>query len=173
VPGIEDAGKLHVAGPNIMKGYLLPDQPGVLVPARSSVFGSGWHDTGDIVNIDEDGFISIRGRSKRFAKISGEMISLAAVEQLAISAWPDAQHVVVSLPDAKKGEQLILLSTYPHATARLLAQLSPGVAQISLPRKVFVVDKLPVLATGKTNYPQATELANLLLGNSQLENDDE
>jgi acyl-[acyl-carrier-protein]-phospholipid O-acyltransferase/long-chain-fatty-acid--[acyl-carrier-protein] ligase len=163
VPGIENAGKLHVAGPNIMKGYLLPDNPGVLVPTSSALYGEGWYDTGDIVHVDEDGFIFIQGRSKRFAKISGEMVSLAAVEQLAIQAWPDAQHAVTSLPDPKKGEQLVMLTTQRGASARLLAEASPGVASIILARKVFVVDKIPVLATGKTDYPGCTALAMTLL----------
>jgi len=162
VPGIEQGGKLHVAGPNIMKGYLLPDQPGVLVPP-CSLYGEGWYDTGDIVQVDEDGFISIQGRSKRFAKISGEMVSLAAVEQLAGNAWPEAQHAAVSLPDPKKGEQLVLLTTHRNASARSLSEASPGVAQISLPKKVFVVEKIPVLATGKTDYPGATQLAGQLV----------
>jgi len=162
VPGIEKGGKLHVAGPNIMKGYLLPDNPGVLAPP-CSLYGEGWYDTGDIVEVDEDGFISIQGRSKRFAKISGEMVSLTAVEQLAGSAWLEAQHAVVSLPDPKKGEQLVLLTTRLGASARALAEASPGVAAIVLPKKVFVVDKIPVLATGKTDYPEATQLAAHLI----------
>ncbi len=163
VPGIEDAGKLHVAGPNIMKGYLLPDNPGVLVPPCSEPYGEGWYDTGDIVHVDEEGFIHIKGRSKRFAKIGGEMVSLTAVEQLAIQAWPDAHHAVVSLPDPKKGEQLILLTTQHEATAKQLAEASEGVAAINLPKKVFVIEKLPVLATGKTDYAGATQLASQLL----------
>jgi acyl-[acyl-carrier-protein]-phospholipid O-acyltransferase/long-chain-fatty-acid--[acyl-carrier-protein] ligase len=163
VPGIENAGKLHVAGPNIMKGYLLPDNPGVLVPPNSPLYGEGWYDTGDIVHVDEDGFIFIQGRSKRFAKISGEMISLTAVEQLAILAWPEALHAVVSLPDPKKGEQLVLLTTHKGATAKLLAEASAGVAAINLPKKVFVLDKLPALATGKVDYPASTSLAAELL----------
>ncbi|WP_415878427.1 AMP-binding protein [Methylomonas sp. TEB] len=171
VPGIENAGKLHVAGPNIMKGYLLPDNPGVLVPPCSTAFGEGWYDTGDIVHVDEEGFIHIQGRSKRFAKIGGEMVSLTAVEQLAIHAWPEAQHVVVSLPDPKKGEQLILLTTRRDANAKQLADASPGVATINLPKKVFVLDKLPVLATGKTDYPGATALAARLLEGGDGESD--
>ncbi|MGY6275496.1 AMP-binding protein [Methylomonas sp. MgM2] len=164
VPGIQHGGKLHVAGPNIMKGYLLPDNPGVLVPP-CSLYGEGWYDTGDIVDVDEDGFIKIQGRSKRFAKISGEMVSLTAVEQLAGAAWPDAQHAAISLPEAKKGEQVILLTTRRGATAKGLAEASPGVATISLPKKVFVVEKLPVLPTGKTDYMASTQLADSLLLN--------
>ena len=163
VPGIENAGKLHVAGPNIMKGYLLPNQPGVLVPPCSPLYGEGWYDTGDIVQVDDDGFIIIQGRSKRFAKVSGEMVSLTAVEQLAIQTWPDAQHAVVSLPDPKKGEQLVLLTTQRGATAKQLAEASPGIASIYLPRKVFVLEKLPVLATGKTDYSGSIALAAELL----------
>ncbi|MGR8931441.1 MAG: AMP-binding protein [Gammaproteobacteria bacterium] len=162
VPGIEKGGKLHVAGPNVLKGYLLPDNPGVLVPP-CSIYGEGWYDTGDIVDVDEDGFIHIMGRSKRFAKISGEMISLTAVEQLASAAWPEAQHAAISLPEARKGEQVILLTTHQGATPKDLAESSPGVAAIMLPKKVFVVEKVPVLPTGKTDYVEATNVADKLV----------
>ena len=162
VEGIARGGKLHVAGPNIMIGYLLPNNPGVLVPT-SSLYGEGWYDTGDIVNIDDDGFISIQGRSKRFAKISGEMISLTAVEQLASTTWPNALHAVVSLPEPKKGEQLVLLTTQKDATCKYLADNAKGVASINLPKKLFVLEKIPVLATGKTDYLGATALAAELM----------
>ncbi|MEC4746964.1 AMP-binding protein [Methylomicrobium sp. Wu6] len=158
IPGIEGAGQLHVSGPNIMKGYLLAPNPGKLVPPESK-YGKGWYDTGDIVSVDDEGYITIKGRSKRFAKVSGEMVSLTAVEQLAIEAWPEAHHAAVSLPDPKKGEQVILLTTHKGATLHDLAKSAVGVAQISLPRKVIVIDAVPVLATGKTNYLAATELA--------------
>lgn len=158
VPGIEDTGKLHVKGPNIMLGYLLADNPGQRVPP-ASLYGEGWYDTGDIAHVDEDGFISIRGRSKRFAKIGGEMVSLAAVEQLAAKAWPEAQHAAVNLPDIKKGEQIVLLTTCKNASAAALSAASPGVTAINLPRKIFAVNTIPVTATGKINYPAATELA--------------
>ncbi len=163
VPGIENGGKLHVSGPNIMQGYLLSANPGKLVPPES-VYGKGWYDTGDIVEVDIDGFITIKGRSKRFAKISGEMVSLTAVEQLASQAWPETHHAVVALPDPKKGEQLILLTTQKGATVKQLSESSEGVAVINLPRKIFVVDTIPVLATGKTDYFAATELAQKLVG---------
>ncbi|MCX7086771.1 MAG: AMP-binding protein [Methylococcales bacterium] len=158
VEGIEDAGRLHLAGPNIMQGYLLADNPGKLVPP-TSIFGAGWYDTGDIVHVDDDGFVSIRGRSKRFAKVSGEMVSLGVVEQLASNAWPDAQHAAISLPDAKKGEQVILLTTQKNATPKQLSESAVGVSAISLPRKIISVERLPVLATGKINYPEVTKLA--------------
>jgi acyl-[acyl-carrier-protein]-phospholipid O-acyltransferase/long-chain-fatty-acid--[acyl-carrier-protein] ligase len=159
VPGINDAGQLHVSGPNIMLGYLLADNPGTLVPPES-IYGKGWYDTGDIVHVDEEGFISIRGRSKRFAKVSGEMVSLTAVEQLAINAWPEAHHAAISIPDAKKGEQVILVTTQKQATVNDLAAASPGVAHITLPKKILIVDAIPVMATGKVNYPAVTALAS-------------
>ncbi|WP_262965341.1 AMP-binding protein [Methylobacter psychrophilus] len=164
VPGINDAGQLHVKGPNIMLGYLLADNPGTLIPPES-VYGKGWYDTGDIVNVDDDGFISICGRSKRFAKISGEMVSLTAVEQLAINAWPDAHHAAISLPDAKKGEQIILVTTQKQVTVNDLAAASPGVANISLPRKIMIVDTIPIMATGKVDYPAVMALATAKLLN--------
>ncbi len=162
IPGIKDAGKLHLYGPNIMKGYYLSDNPGKLVPPKS-IYGDGWYDTGDIVNVDDDGFVSIRGRSKRFAKVGGEMISLAAVEQLAVSAWPDADHASARLPDPKKGEQIILLTTQKGADTKQLQSLSEGVQSIVLPKKVFVVDFIPMFVTGKINYPEVTKLAENLV----------
>ena len=158
VEGIEDAGRLHLSGPNIMLGYLLANNPGKLV-APQSIYGKGWYDTGDIVHVDNEGFVSIRGRSKRFAKVSGEMVSLTAVEQLAANAWPDAHHAAISLPDAKKGEQVILLTTHKQATVSDLAVASKGVASIGLPKKILIVDAIPLMATGKINYLAVTELA--------------
>jgi len=162
IPGIEDAGQLHLYGPNIMQGYLLADNPGKLVPPKS-VFGNNWYNTGDIVHIDKEGFVSIRGRSKRFAKVSGEMVSLSAIEQLAAKAWPNAEHASTSLPEANKGEQVILLTTQQHANSQQLASSAKGVSSIGLPRKVFVVESIPVLASGKINYLEVSELAKKLI----------
>ncbi|MBS3952856.1 MAG: AMP-binding protein [Methylomicrobium sp.] len=168
IPGIEEGGKLHVSGPNIMLGYLLADNPGTLVPPES-IYGKGWYDTGDIVHIDEEGFISIRGRSKRFAKIGGEMVSLTAVEQLASKAWPGALHAAVSIPDPKKGEQILLLTTQKNAVIQDIEAVATGVAKIALPRKIFIVDAIPVMATGKVNYPAVTDLAyRIIESNSTL-----
>jgi acyl-[acyl-carrier-protein]-phospholipid O-acyltransferase/long-chain-fatty-acid--[acyl-carrier-protein] ligase len=156
VPGIEEGGKLHVAGPNIMQGYLYTDQPGELV-ATESVFGKGWYDTGDIVHVDDEGFVSIKGRSKRFAKVGGEMVSLTAVESYAIKAWPDAQHAAISLLDPKKGEQVVLVTTQKQARLSELSEVCTGVAQVALPKKILIVDAIPVMATGKINYQAVTE----------------
>jgi acyl-[acyl-carrier-protein]-phospholipid O-acyltransferase/long-chain-fatty-acid--[acyl-carrier-protein] ligase len=173
IPGINEAGQLHVKGPNIMQGYYLADKPGKLVPPKS-IYGKGWYNTGDIVHVDDEGYISIRGRSKRFAKVSGEMVSLTAIEQLAANAWPNALHAATSIPDAKKGELVILLTTQKDATTQALAAASPGVAAISLPKKILVVDQIPMLATGKINYPAVTELVidiSLGVNDSSLEDD--
>ena len=110
VPGLNDGKRLFVRGPNVMAGYLLADNPGVVVAPQG-----GWHDTGDIVTMD-DGYVAIRGRAKRFAKLGGEMVSLAAVETLACGLWSDAQHVVLSFPDPRKGEQLLLVTDKPDAS---------------------------------------------------------
>lgn len=158
IPGIDQGGQLHVKGPNIMQGYLLAKNPGQLVPPKS-VYGEGWYDTGDIVDVDDEGFITIKGRSKRFAKIAGEMVSLTVVEQLATKAWPDALHAAVTLPDEKKGEQIILLTTQKSASTHDLEAVAEGVSKIVLPKKIMIVDKVPVLASGKIDYPAATELA--------------
>jgi acyl-[acyl-carrier-protein]-phospholipid O-acyltransferase/long-chain-fatty-acid--[acyl-carrier-protein] ligase len=153
VPGVADAGRLHVRGPNVMLGYLLNAQPGVLVPPQSSQ-GSGWYDTGDIVSIDAEGFVTIRGRAKRFAKIGGEMISLTAVEALAGKVWSDAQHAVVTLPDAQKGEQLVLVTTQTDAARAALSEQArkDGIGELNVPRRIIAVKQMPLLGTGKVDY---------------------
>jgi len=149
VEGIHDGGRLLVRGPNVMAGYILDDAPGVVLPPEG-----GWHDTGDIVSID-DGFITIKGRAKRFAKIGGEMVSLAAVESLASSVWPGANHVVVALADPKKGEQLILVTDKPDAERSALQAHAQdhGFPELWVPRALLVVAAIPMLGSGKTDFP--------------------
>jgi acyl-[acyl-carrier-protein]-phospholipid O-acyltransferase/long-chain-fatty-acid--[acyl-carrier-protein] ligase len=160
VPGVEEGGRLMVRGPNVMLGHLLVARPAELVPPETER-GAGWYDTGDIVVVDAEGFVHIRGRAKRFAKIGGEMVSLAAVEELAGRTWPTAEHAVVSLPDAQKGEQLVLLTTQPEAgRADLLVRAkADGLSEINVPKRIFALQKLPLLGTGKTDYTAARRLA--------------
>ncbi len=150
VEGIAEGGKLHVAGPNIMLGYLLPGEPGKLVPP-CSIFGEGWHDTGDLVTVDADGYVSIRGRVKRFAKIGGEMVSLAAVEELAARLWPENLHVAASQPDIQKGERILLITDRPGAERTQLMEhvRKEGYSEMHLPRAIHFLDPMPLLATGK------------------------
>lgn len=156
VPGIEEGGRLSIRGPNIMAGYLKADAPGVLQPPEG-----GWHDSGDIVTIAEASFVTIKGRAKRFAKIGGEMVSLPAVEGYAAKLWPGAEHAVVTRPDARKGEQLVLFTTQAGATAGALQQWARGngIAELAIPKDVRVIDALPVLGTGKLDYVTMTERA--------------
>jgi acyl-[acyl-carrier-protein]-phospholipid O-acyltransferase/long-chain-fatty-acid--[acyl-carrier-protein] ligase len=160
VPGIAEGGRLVVRGPNVMRGYLLADRPGALVPPEAEP-GPGWYDTGDIVVVDGEGFVHIRGRAKRFAKIGGEMVSLAAVEELALRAWPGDEHAVVSVPDAQKGEQLVLLTTRAAgARAELGARAkTDGMSELHVPKKILALETLPLLGSGKTDYAAALELA--------------
>jgi acyl-[acyl-carrier-protein]-phospholipid O-acyltransferase/long-chain-fatty-acid--[acyl-carrier-protein] ligase len=156
VAGIGTGGRLHVRGPNVMLGYLRDSAPGVLEPPEG-----GWYDTGDIVSLDPAGFVSIIGRAKRFAKIGGEMVSMAAAEALVSAVWPGEAHAVVSLPDPRKGEQLVLVTARADAAVPpLLAQArASGVPELAVPRVVVVVPSVPLLATGKVDYPAAQKLA--------------
>ena len=164
VPGIEAGGRLFVRGPNIMSGYLFHEQPGQLI-APQSERGEGWYDTGDVVSMDEDGFIFIQGRLKRFAKVAGEMVSLTLVEQLANAVWPDAVHAAIAVADAGKGEKIILLTEQKHAERGVLAEQArrDGVAEICLPRQILSVAQIPVLGSGKIDYPGAQQLLESLL----------
>jgi acyl-[acyl-carrier-protein]-phospholipid O-acyltransferase/long-chain-fatty-acid--[acyl-carrier-protein] ligase len=154
VPGITEGSRLSVKGPNVMLGYLLESAPGEIRPVAD-----GWYDTGDIVSVDADGYVRIQGRAKRFAKIAGEMVSLGAVEGLAAEASPGFRHAAVSRPDPRKGEQVVLVTEDPGLTRqRYLDTAAKGTPEIMVPREVVYVEKLPVLGTGKTDYPAIEEL---------------
>jgi len=167
VTGIEEGGRLHVKGMNIMSGYLMPDEPGVLQPP-STLKGDGWYDTGDIVSIDDMNFVTIKGRAKRFAKIAGEMVSLIQVEHLARCCWPDEDHAVVAIPDAARGERLVLFSTgdiADHGRMELLEMAHQvGQSELLVPRNMIHVDGIPLLATGKTDYACLLDMASSRFG---------
>jgi acyl-[acyl-carrier-protein]-phospholipid O-acyltransferase / long-chain-fatty-acid--[acyl-carrier-protein] ligase len=150
IEGINDGARLFVRGPNVMLGYLRAEKPGVLEPPPG-----GWHDTGDIVSIDRAGFIAIKGRAKRFAKVGGEMISLAAVENLAALCWPDAKVAAVAQPDPRKGEAIILCTDRRGATRAdfMASAKSRGASELMFPAKILVMDALPLLGSGKIDYP--------------------
>lgn len=155
VPGIEEGGRLVVTGPNVMLGYLRAENPGVLEATVDATY-----DTGDIVDVDEHGFITIMGRAKRFAKIAGEMVSLTAVEAQASALWPDNMHAVISIPDARKGEQLVLVTDNAKAKRDVLQThcKKQGLGELMVPKTIMSVKSVPVLGTGKTDYVGVGEL---------------
>ena len=156
VPGIDNGGLLHVKGENVMMGYYLFDAPGVLNPPVE-----GWYNTGDIVEIDKDGFVHIRGRVKRFAKVAGEMVSLEVVEHIANTAAPDYQHAASSISDAQRGESIILFTCDKKLKREDLQIVAKnlGLPELAVARKIIVVEAIPLLGTGKTDYVTLKQLA--------------
>ncbi|HEX3398803.1 MAG TPA: acyl-[ACP]--phospholipid O-acyltransferase [Acetobacteraceae bacterium] len=166
VAGIDTGGRLFVRGPNAMLGYLRDSAPGVL-----ESLADGWYDTGDIVSVDPAGFVTIVGRAKRFAKIGGEMVSMTAAETLVASLWPHDAHAVISVPDARKGESLLLVTARVGAEVRdiLAFARERGVPEIMVPRSVLSVPAVPLLATGKVDYPAVVQLMETARSTQVLE----
>ncbi len=160
VPGISDGGRLFVRGPNVMLGYYRVDNPGVLEEPPA-----GWHDTGDIVSMDAEQFITIKGRAKRFAKIAGEMVSLTAVEQICGDLWPEHPPAVIAVPDARKGERLIMVTTKADATrAEVQAWMKErGSTELMFPSELILIEELPLLGSGKTDYVELDRLVRARL----------
>lgn len=156
VPGIDEGGRLFVKGPNVMMGYLRDTAPGVLERVSD-----GWYDTGDIVDVDGEGYVRILGRAKRFAKIAGEMVSLGAVEALVSRLSPGFRHAAVARPDPRKGEQVVLVTEDASLDYKAIKAHADkeGVPELMLPRAILFSEQLPVLGTGKTDYPSIERLA--------------
>jgi acyl-[acyl-carrier-protein]-phospholipid O-acyltransferase / long-chain-fatty-acid--[acyl-carrier-protein] ligase len=152
VEGVEEGGRLFVRGPNIMKGYL-----NVEANEDFQALG-GWYDTGDIAHVDADGFVFIRGRMKRFAKVSGEMVSLTAVEDALAGAFPiyglRCQIAVIARPDEEKGEVLIAVTNEARLTLNEIraALRAKGMSNLAAPRELRVVRSIPKLGTGKIDH---------------------
>lgn len=159
VPGIEHGGLLSVRGPNVMRGYYLFDQPGLIQAPQDQ-----WYNTGDIVEIDEDGFVFIKGRVKRFAKVAGEMVSLETVEAIANHASPQQQHAATTSPDAQRGENIILYTTDSALNREQLSNSAKtlGSPELAIARRIICVDALPLLGTGKTDYVTLKKMAEEL-----------
>lgn len=152
VPGIGQGGVLHVRGPNLMQGYFFQDAPGVIQPPRSEI-GAGWYNTGDVVSVDAEGFVTVHGRVRRFAKIAGEMVSLDRVESIACQASPGFQHAAM-VEMTRNGESTVLLTTDPalDRAALLQAARQLGAQELAVARRVVLVDALPLLGSGKVDY---------------------
>ena len=156
-----ERGRLWLRGPNVMLGYWKADRPGVLAPPAD-----GWHDTGDIASLDADGFLRLHGRARRFAKIGGEMVSLEQVEQVVARIWPEHRHLVCAVADARRGEQLVLLTEHPDPDARALADAlaRQGLPELARPRRIRSIPELPVLGSGKPDLRAGQALAEAVLG---------
>jgi len=160
VPGLERGGCLHVRGPNLMLGYLRYERPGVL-EAPGSTLGPGWYNTGDVVEIDEEGYLRILGRLKRFAKVAGEMIPLELAERIATEASPRYASAAVVRREAGRGEAVILFTEDPDLSRSQLIEAARrlGLPELAVPRKVIYWPRLPLLGSGKVDYVRLEELA--------------
>ncbi|WP_316860439.1 acyl-[ACP]--phospholipid O-acyltransferase [uncultured Cohaesibacter sp.] len=164
VSGLKKGGRLFVRGPNVMAGYLDPEVPGKILPPSN-----GWHDTGDIVTIDEDGFITIIGRAKRFADIAGEKVSLAAIEVLASELWPGNLSAAARLPDEKRGERIVLVTDNPKADLVDFARhvRSKGGMDFMVPSEL-VIREVPVLGTGKVDYASVQKHVDSMVATNKV-----
>jgi acyl-[acyl-carrier-protein]-phospholipid O-acyltransferase/long-chain-fatty-acid--[acyl-carrier-protein] ligase len=157
VEGIANGGRLHVKGPNIMLGYLRADNPGhIEAPV------DGWYDTGDIVEVDENRWVTILGRAKRFSKIAGEMVSLVAIETKLQEAFAGDKFAVVAIADKKKGEQLVLFTTLVKPDRKTISETlkQRGATDLMVPKTIIHVDEIPLLGSGKTDYVTLNRMAS-------------
>jgi len=161
VEGISNGGQLYIKGPNLMLGYIHSETPSIIQNVSDKKLGAGWYDTGDIVSIDDEGYMTILGRAKRFAKIAGEMISLQVIEDIAYNLDPDHSSATVTVIDEKKGERVLLFTTSGSMDKEKLAKaiVDNGLSELHIPQ-IVKIKELPLLATGKANYLKLKEIAD-------------
>lgn len=165
VEGIKNGGRLCIKGPNIMLGYIKSENPGVIVPPSVEKLGANWYDTGDIVNINTEGYITILGRERRFAKIAGEMVPLLAVEELVNNIEPEYLHAAVCIEDDKKGEQIILFTTSSRLSRDKIIKIikEQKLSELYLPKLIITLTEMPILPTGKLDYLKILEMSKKLI----------
>ena len=160
--GVDESGMLMVTGPNVMKGYLNhPDK-------TAEVIRDGWYVTGDVAQIDDQGFITITGRESRFSKIGGEMVPHIQIEEelnnlIGADDENGLMAAVTAVPDTKKGERLIVLH---RPLGQSPDELRAGLATQGLPN-IFIpsadsfceVEEFPVLGTGKLDLKRIKQMA--------------
>jgi acyl-[acyl-carrier-protein]-phospholipid O-acyltransferase/long-chain-fatty-acid--[acyl-carrier-protein] ligase len=158
VEGVSEGGRLFVRGPNVMRGYLNPE------PNAKFLALGGWYDTGDVVSVDPHGFVHILGRLKRFAKVSGEMVSLTAVEEALAGAFPEygfrCEIAILSKPDEERGEALIAVTNEPKLRLDQIRSVlkEKGFSNLCVPREVVAMREIPKLGTGKVNHRELQKL---------------
>ncbi len=154
IDGISNGGELLLQSDSMMQGYIKADKPNVFVPVDT------WYNTGDIVQIDEDKFVSIEGRAKRFAKIGGEMISLVAVEDILNELYSNVLQCVIAIEDEIKGEKIVFLTSDDSANMQEIKNYfkHKGVSELWLPKEIFYMPKIPLLGSGKIDYQMAVKL---------------
>lgn len=162
VEGIENGGRLCIQGPNLMLGYIRPENPKIIEPTKVDGLGSHWYDTGDIVSVNSDGYITILGRAKRFAKIAGEMISLAKVEEIASNIDNSGTHAVVYISDESRYEQIWLFTDSSIIDKSIYTKFikNNGLTNLYIPKFIQKIDEIPILATGKINYVKVVDMAH-------------
>lgn len=152
--GPGEDGRILVKGDNVMKGYFNDFEQTSLHIRR------GWYDTGDMGNIDENGFLWHVGRLKRFVKIGGEMVSLVKIEDILEKYLPeDSYCCVVEVPDAIKGARIIAVVTCQLEEKEVLKEMEKHLPKIALPKQFLIMEDLPKMGSGKIDFRSITEMA--------------
>lgn len=160
VPG--ENGKILVRGGLVMKGYFNDFEE------TSLHIRHGWYDTGDMGNLDDDGYLWHVGRLKRFVKIGGEMVSLIKVENVLEKYLPDdVLCCVVEIPDAIKGARIIAAVTASIEEKKIIKKMAAELPKIALPKIFTVIEELPKMGSGKIDFRTVTNLVREKLNKTE------